>query len=109
MRLLSGSVKFAGLLTLLFLLASTLSVSWSSFGPQLHSGATAAWAGSPDETLNPPPEPPKKGSSFGYGTSVTTTAATSMKLESKGIRTELSWTQRIGIVWSYYLSKVLRF
>lgn len=108
MRLLSSSVKLSGLLTLLFLLASTLSVSWSSFGPQLHPGATLAWAGSPDETLNPPPEPPKKGTSYGYATTVTTDA-TYAKLESKGLRTELSWTERIGIVWNYYLSKVLRF
>ena len=108
MRLLSGSVKIAGFLILLFLLASMLPISWSSSGSQFRLGASVVWAGSPDETLNPPPEPPKRARLLGsMGTTVTTEAVSSTRLEST--RTGLSWTQRFGFVWSFYLSKVLRF
>jgi|GEM_PF-2070845 hypothetical protein len=110
MRLLSRSAKLAGLLTLLFLLASMLPISWSSSGSQFRSGVSVAWAGSPDETLNPPPEPPRKAHTWAtYNSTVTTEAASTARLGSSQIRTGWSWTERFGFVWNYYLSKVLRF
>jgi hypothetical protein len=93
---------------LLFLLASMLPISWSSSGSQFRPGASVVWAGSPDETLNPPPEPPRKSRLLdAYGTTVRTETARSTRFESTG--TGWSWTQRFGFVWSFYLSKVLRF
>jgi hypothetical protein len=110
MRLLSGSTRLALLLIVFFVLATMLPVSWSSSGSFVSPGVTNAWAGSPDETLNPPPEPPKKGTTLGmYGTTVTTDGAYATSLESARIRTGWSWTERFGLAWSYYLSKVLRF
>jgi hypothetical protein len=110
MRLLSGSTRLACLLIVLFLLATMLPVSWSSSGSFRGPGLTSAWAGSPDETLNPPPEPPKKGATLGMaGTSATTESRYGTSLESSRIRTGWSWTERFGLAWSYYLSKVLRF
>ena len=108
MRLLSGSTRFA-ILLVLFVLATMLPVSWSSSGTNVGLGVTSAWAGSPDETLNPPPEPPKKGAQFGYGTSVTHEARVTTSVESARARTGWSWTERFGLTWNYYLSKVLRF
>ena len=105
MRLLSGSARLACLLVL-FVIATMLPVSWSS-GSYVGPCLTSAWAGSPDETLNPPPEPPKKGATLGmYGTSATIDGTS---LESARIRTGWSWTERFGLAWKYYLSKVLRF
>ena len=110
MRLLSGSTRLAGLLIVLFTLATMLPSSWSSSGSYVCPGATSAWAGSPDETLNPPPEPPKKGASFGsYATSTTTEATIRTRLDATVSRTGWSWTERFGFAWRYYLSKVLRF
>ena len=106
MRLLSGSTRFA-LLLVLFVLATMLPVSWSSSGTNVGLGVTSAWAGSPDETLNPPPEPPKKGAQFGMSVTQETKVVTSV--ESARARTGWSWTERFGLTWSYYLSKVLRF
>ncbi|HET9251200.1 MAG TPA: hypothetical protein VFP58_03710 [Candidatus Eisenbacteria bacterium] len=107
MRLLSGSTRLACLLIVLFMLATVLPVSWSSSGSLMAFGARSAWAGSPDETLNPPPEPPKKGATLAtYGNSATTERTS---LESSRIRTGWSWTERFGFAWEYYLSKVLRF
>jgi hypothetical protein len=106
MRLLSGSTRLAVLLIVLFMFATMLPVSWSSSGTYVGPGATSAWAGSPDETLNPPPEPPKKGATLvTYGTSATTGA----RLESARTRTGWSWTESFSLTWRYYLSKVLRF
>jgi hypothetical protein len=109
MRLLSRSVTLAGLLTLFFLLASMLPISWSSSGPHVRPGVSVAWAGSPDETLNPPPEPPRKTQTWATYSSTTTEAASSARLGTSQIRTGWSWTERFGFVWNYYLSKVLRF
>lgn len=110
MRLLSGSTRLASILIALFMLATMLPVSWSSSGSFVGPGATTAWAGSPDETLNPPPEPPKKGATYGqYATTATTEARYGTSLQSARIRTGWSWTERFGFAWSVYLSKVLRF
>lgn len=105
MRLLSGSTRFA-IPLVLFVLATMLPVSWSSSGTNTGLGVTSAWAGSPDETLNPPPQPPKKGGSLTDGMSVTSPTAT---VESARTRTGWSWTESFGLTWNYYLSKVLRF
>ena len=109
MRLLSGSTRLACLLIVLLMVATMLPASWSGSGSYFRSGATSAWAGSPDETLNPPPEPPKKGSTLGDATSVTTEATSVTSLESGRIRTGWSWAERFGFAWRYYLLKVLRF
>jgi len=109
MRLLSGSARLACYLIALFLLASMLPVSWSGSGPSYLPGASNAWAGSPDETLNPPPEPPKKGATLGdYGTQATTEAS-GTRLESTDTSTGWSWLERFGFAWRYYLSRTLRF
>jgi hypothetical protein len=109
MRLLSGSTRLASLLIALFLLASMLPVSWSGSGSSYLPGASNAWAGSPDETLNPPPEPPKKGSTLGdYGTQATTEAS-GTRLESTETSTGWSWLESFGFAWRYYLSRTLRF
>lgn len=111
MRLLSGSTRLCFLIVL-FMLATMLPASWSSSGSYEGPGATSAWAGSPDETLNPPPEPPKKGTTPGTpGTydGTATTDATASSLESARIRTGWSWTEGFGFAWRYYLSQVLRF
>jgi hypothetical protein len=109
MRLLSGSARLAGLLIVLFMLASMLPTSWSSSGSYFSPGATSAWAGSPDETLNPPPEPPKKGAAFGYATYTTTEATSRTRLDATVSRTGWSLAERFGFAWRYYLSRVLRF
>ena len=108
MRLLSGSAKLACILTVLLMLATMLPASWSTSGSFVRPGASNAWAGSPDETLNPPPEPPKKGGSLYDATSVTTEASAT-RLESARIKTGWSWTERFGFAWRYYMSRVLRF
>lgn len=109
MRLLSGSTRLTCLLITLFALASMLPASWSSSGPSYLPGASNAWAGSPDETLNPPPEPPKKGATLGdYGTTATTESSAT-RLESTATETGGSWLESFGFAWRYYLSRVLRF
>jgi hypothetical protein len=109
MTLLSGSAKLVSVLITIFMLATMLPVSWSDSGTTMPPGATTAWAGSPDETLNPPPEPPKKGASYGYGSSVTTEATSTTSLEAARIRTGWSWAESFGFTWRYYLSRVLTF
>lgn len=109
MRLLSGT-RLACLLIAIFTLATVLPGSWSSSGRYLGLAATSAWAGSPDETLGPQPDPPKQGATIvTYETSATTDASSGKSLESTGSRTGWSWTERFGFAWRYYLSKVLRF
>lgn len=110
MRLLSGSTRLAGLLIATFMLATTLPASWSGFGSYFGPGATSAWAGSPDETLGPQPQPPpKQGATIVTYESSATDASSSRMIESSESMTGWSWTERFGFAWSYYLSKVLRF
>jgi hypothetical protein len=91
----------------LFLVSST----WSPHGSGLWPAATPAWAGgSPDETLNPPTQPPGKATTRNTDESDLTAGA---KLDSDGaVRTAPSrgrtWLDRWTLVWRLYWTSRLR-
>lgn len=108
MSLFSRLAKVTLAFVLLSLFASTHGTWTSHGGGQLLSVSTA-WAGSPDETLNPPPTPPKSKYS---GVTVQPYSATVTSTPAHVTRTEaasgLRWTDRLAFVWRFYLASVLR-
>jgi len=103
MSLFSRLAKIAFAFVLLFLLASVHG-TWSSHGTGQLLSVSPAFAGSPDETLNPQPH---KSTYIGIGinsfNSSTSAHATRMEAAS-GLR----WTDRLAFVWRFYLASVLR-
>ena len=49
------------LIVLAIITLLAIPVTWTVRAPWTAIGPSLAWAGSPDETLNPPPVPPKSG------------------------------------------------
>ena len=70
------------------------------------TGPSIAWAGSPDETLNPPPTPPRHAARLMIETGSTAdrSAATRQYLNVTG--RELSARHLFGIVWRVYWATV---
>jgi hypothetical protein len=70
--------------------------------------ATPAWAGSPDETLKPPTNPPGRAS---YYPDVTTDRSTvefsAATVSSRSGR--VTWTDRLALAWRFYLASRFRF
>ena len=108
MSLFSRLAKVTLAFVLLFLFASVHG-TWSSHGAGKLLTVRTAWAGSPDETLNPPPTPPKSKYS---GVSIQPYSSTATSTPTHVIRTEaasgLRWTDRLAFVWRFYLASVLR-
>ena len=107
MGLLSRYEKLALFLSILILFV----LIPASF-PVTDSGAwhctTQAWAsGSPDETLNPQPNPPRKAASFTRTLDPSETGARTTRFDAAGIgsRTDFkTWTSRWAWVWRIYLT-----
>lgn len=108
MSLFSRLSKATLAFVLLSLIASVHGTSSSHRTGQWFSASTA-WAGSPDETLNPPPY--HKSSRY-FGTSVRSYSSTATSTPNQIIRSEavsgLRWTDRLAFVWRFYLASVLR-
>ena len=82
---------------------------WFVQAPGIAIGPATAWAGgTPDETLNPPPAPPKKASSIGsrwdFGTPTSDTAI--MKRAER--TTRISRIDRIKAIWTLLRATTLR-
>ena len=109
MDLLSRHSKLALLLLVLFALTAGPGI-WTSHPTVSWIAAAPAWAGSPDETLKPPPNPPpgSRAAAFsGLGTAprgVTAVSVTSTR-PSRG----LERLEHLVIVWKLYLRHALRF
>lgn len=107
MSLLSRFSKLALLVFALLALTATLG-TWSPHSSGWLS-VTPAWASSPDETLNPPANPPKsKAAAMHWQTSAQSgvTSAVSARTQAVSVRTYLG---RLVIVWKVSLASVLRF
>ena len=108
MSLFSRLAKIALALFIAFALTS-ISGTWSTHGAGSWLSATPAWAGSPDETLNPPPTPKSR-----YAPGITmqqydpAAASTSMQATRTGAGYAIRWTERLAFVWRFYLASVLR-
>ena len=107
MSLFSRLAKVTLAFVLLFLLAS-VNGTWSSHGTGRLLSVSPAWAGSPDETLNPPPTPPKSKycgiSMNAYSSTPSSTTSVTRTEAASGLR----WTDRLAFVWRFYLASVLR-
>jgi hypothetical protein len=109
MGLLSRIQKLA--LSLPIVLALFLVMATSQHhGPGRWMAATSAWAGSPDETLNPQPTLPGGRAAYSYGTrsdvpTVGVSAAAPMSLRYGRV----TWIDRWMLVWRFYLTSRLRF
>ena len=102
------SIRFALSVAMLFALTALPGV-WFNQAPGNAIGTATAWAGgTPDETLNPPPTPPKKSSSIGmrwdYSTSTPETAITRGADRS----TRISRIDRIKAIWMLLRVTTLR-
>jgi hypothetical protein len=69
-------------------------------------GPTIAWAGSPDETLNPPPTPPKRSARLMTGTGSTTVRPVATRQSLNVTGRDLSARHLFGIVWRVYWATV---
>ena len=102
------SLRFALSAAMLFALTALPGV-WFDQVPGNAIGTATAWAGgTPDETLNPPPTPPKKSSSVGlrwdYGTSTSDTAI----IHRADRTTRISRIERIKAIWTLLRATTLR-
>lgn len=82
---------------------------WFTQVPGNAFGPATAWAGgTPDETLNPPPTPPKKTSAFNMrrGSSITTPGTAVGDRNER--RTTLSTIGRIKVLWTIVRAATLR-
>ena len=112
MSLLSRHTRLLATFLVLFALST-----FPMFGSSPHEidwlSATPAWAGgSPDETLNPTPTPPRASyaptveSDGKAGWSAGSASPGATRMTSRAV---LSWKERIGIAFRIYLAYKLRF
>ena len=105
MNFLSRHARLA-LLTFGLLALSAVPALWSSHSTPFLFEVKAAYANSPDETLNPPPQPPHRSAALSgmasYHRDVTSVAPTRPTVE-------LGRFERLLLVWRHYLAPVLRF
>ncbi len=82
--------------------------SWSAIGP------TCAWAGSPDETLNPPPNPPssstpKKGGKLATQSDGTSDLSATANHRTTAPSDAVSARDILYVLWRIYLATAVRF
>lgn len=108
MDLLSRHAKLALLLLVLFALTSCPGI-WTSHHSVSWIAAAPAWAGSPDETLHPPPNPPPGRAAALSGFEMTSRGATTGIVTPTRPDRGLTRLERLAIVWRLYLGHALRF
>jgi hypothetical protein len=110
MSLFSRLAKVALASFILFALALVAPGTWSTHDAGSWLSATPAWAGSPDETLNPPPTPSKSRYAPGISVQAYDPAAgtTSTQVTRTGVGYGIRWTDQLAFVWRFYLASVLR-
>jgi hypothetical protein len=108
MSLLSGNKPDFAKALFLFAVIAFLALPVPSFLQSRMSviGPNVAWATSPDETLKPPPTPPKRSASSitVIGPSLARSTAAHSDLNIRG--NELSARRLFGIVWRVYWATV---
>ena len=87
---------------------TALPSSWDLQGPGNAFGPATVWAGgTPDETLNPPPTPPKKSGAFYRCDRSSTTPATPV-VDRASRRSNITMIDRLKAVWSIVRATTLR-
>lgn len=97
------------LLAATFIALTALPGAWLAQESGNAFGPATAWAGgTPDETLNPPPTPPKKlgSSSQRYDPSISTSEAAVVGRASR--RTMITKFDRLMAVWTFVRATTLR-
>lgn len=106
MGLLSRLYKFAFSLSIvlaMFLVTAT----YQHHGPGRWLAAAPAWAGSPDETLKPPSNPPRAARYYGDTSDRPTVDVSAASVSSRSGR--MTWSDRLALVWRFYLASRSRF
>jgi len=86
---------------------TALPSTWLFQAPGNAFGPATAWAGgTPDETLNPPPTPPKKSGAFRWDPSIKTSAVTVVDRSSR--RTNITMFNRLKTAWAIVRATTLR-
>ena len=107
MSLLSGSKPDFAKALFLFAIIAFLALPVPSYQSRMSAiGPSVVWASSPDETLNPPPTPPKRSARLMpvNGPATDRLAAAHSDLNIRG--NELSARRLFGIVWRVYWATV---
>jgi hypothetical protein len=103
----SRSAKLS-LLILGLLALSAGPALWSSHSLPFWLGAKAAFANSPDETLNPPPNPPPGKSRSAALPGMASTHWDAASVASTRPTATLGRFERLLLVWRHYLAPVFR-
>lgn len=81
---------------------------WSSHSTPFWLGAKAAYANSPDETLNPPPNPPPGKYRSAALPGMASTHRDVATVASTRPTVELGRFERLLLVWRHYLASLIR-
>lgn len=93
----------------MLLALTALPGAWFDQAPGNAIGTATAWAGgTPDETLNPPPTPPKKSSSVGARWDRSTSTSDAAITRSAYPTTRISRIDRIKAIWTLLRVTTLR-
>ncbi len=102
------SLRFA-LLAATLIVLTALPGTWLPQVPGNAFGPATAWAGgTPDETLNPPPTPPKKSSASSLRWDRSTPMPGEAGVDRVARRTPITTFHRLMAVWTFVRATTLR-
>lgn len=102
------SLRFA-LLAALLIALTALPGTWLPQVPGNAFGPATAWAGgTPDETLNPPPTPPKKSGALSQRWDRSTSVSGTSVVDRPARRALITKSDRLIAVWTFVRATTLR-